>query len=536
MEAVIFNTPHLPDALRQALNYAGDDGFVASLPQLLHARVNASYDNEIWNDWFTANSEENVVKSTDGRHLVVAVHGGGILSLPDRIEKMYRAESGGMTADRGGKITNDEARGLLEGKLPDATQIPIYTFEEFKRGVDKLPQRYAVIMDLNLAKQSRNGYTEFGDLEDDPLMIVRAGGVEPLAAYLDKARKRRNTMKMGAWHPYASVDPEQPQSRVIFLAGSPGGVGSEGDSDLQGYDVDYGIGGDANIHNRGRYIGVAPQSASTSLCSLPFGPADMEADGTADTKMEANIVFETHLARALQEALTLAGDHGFVASIPQLIHARVRAPFDNDVWKHKFTANSEESVLQTSDGRCVVVTVHGGGILGSPGRIVRAFQTGSSGITGQYAAKLSEQEACDLLEGKLPDGTRIPVFPFDDFRRGIANLPSRYAVATELNVARESKRGYEHIDSLMEDPLMIVHAGGIEQLAAYLGKLRGRQNSFGTWHPFNFTGFDPTQPQTRVLFLSDDGDILAGNGLVNMGRYVAITPRNGVTSLRHLRF
>ena len=31
-------------AFRQAVHYAGDDGFVASLPQLLHARVNADYD------------------------------------------------------------------------------------------------------------------------------------------------------------------------------------------------------------------------------------------------------------------------------------------------------------------------------------------------------------------------------------------------------------------------------------------------------------------------------------------------------------
>ena len=54
MEAEIFFDSFLPDALLLALNYAGDDGFVASLPQLLHARANASYDNIIWNTWFTS--------------------------------------------------------------------------------------------------------------------------------------------------------------------------------------------------------------------------------------------------------------------------------------------------------------------------------------------------------------------------------------------------------------------------------------------------------------------------------------------------
>ncbi len=49
LEAAIIYDSHLPDALRRALEYAGDDGFVASMPQLLHARANAPYDNEIWN-------------------------------------------------------------------------------------------------------------------------------------------------------------------------------------------------------------------------------------------------------------------------------------------------------------------------------------------------------------------------------------------------------------------------------------------------------------------------------------------------------
>jgi len=60
MQAEIIFEPHIPTALRRALQYAGDDGFVASMPQLLHARANAPYDNIIWNTWFTSNSEESV--------------------------------------------------------------------------------------------------------------------------------------------------------------------------------------------------------------------------------------------------------------------------------------------------------------------------------------------------------------------------------------------------------------------------------------------------------------------------------------------
>ena len=61
MQAAIIFEPHIPTALRRALEYAGKDGFVASMPALLHARTNAPYDNIIWNTWFTSNSEESVV-------------------------------------------------------------------------------------------------------------------------------------------------------------------------------------------------------------------------------------------------------------------------------------------------------------------------------------------------------------------------------------------------------------------------------------------------------------------------------------------
>ena len=81
MEAEIIFEPHVPNALRRALDYAGDDGFVASMPQLLCARANAPYDNIIWNTWFTSNSEESVVTTPQGNHVVVAVHGGGGFDL-----------------------------------------------------------------------------------------------------------------------------------------------------------------------------------------------------------------------------------------------------------------------------------------------------------------------------------------------------------------------------------------------------------------------------------------------------------------------
>ena len=281
-EATIIFESYLPDALRRALDYAGQDGFIASLPQLLHARANAPYDNIIWNTWFSANSEESVVKTRGGRRVLVSVHGGGIFASPERFEQVYRASvdrssPDGYTGQYAAKISRQEASGLLEGRLPDGAEIPVFPFSELRRGIQRLPRRYAVVMDFETAKNSATGYLAFDDLREQPLMIVRAGGVEAAAAYLDRARDRHNTRIMGNWHPYNRVDPDRPQTRVLFLTGNRDGVGTEDDDDeIYGYDADSGIGGEACIHNTSiiniaRYVAVAPVDAARSVRHLAFG-------------------------------------------------------------------------------------------------------------------------------------------------------------------------------------------------------------------------------------------------------------------------
>ncbi len=132
MEATIIYDSYLPDALRRALEYAGEDGFVASMPQLLHARANASYDNDIWNTWSLAsNSEENITRTPQGNNVVVAVHGGGIFATPERFRKLYHSNVSrhcetGYTGLFAGKITAQEAGDVVVGKLPDGTQIPVF--------------------------------------------------------------------------------------------------------------------------------------------------------------------------------------------------------------------------------------------------------------------------------------------------------------------------------------------------------------------------------------------------------------------------
>ncbi len=292
MEAAIIYDSHLPDALRQALEYAGDDGFVASMPQLLHARANAPYDNEIWNTRsFTSNSEESVARTRQGNHVVVAVHGGGIFASPERFKRLYHASVNrfselGFTGLFGAKISEGEAQDVVDGKLPDGSEIPVFPYNVFKRGIADLPRRYAIVLDFETAKNSKSGNETFDDLKDDPLMIVRAGGVEAAAAYLDKARDRNKSAVMGNWHCLNDIDPDQPQTRVLFLGGNEGGAETEVRRVLsdkeRGYigiwgthsripiDAEYGIRADTSMINVARYVAVAPRNVSTSLRDLPF--------------------------------------------------------------------------------------------------------------------------------------------------------------------------------------------------------------------------------------------------------------------------
>ena len=275
MVARIFFDSYGTLALRQALRYAGDDGFVASLPQLLHARANADYDNIIWNTWFTANSEESVVTTPQGNHVVVTVHGGGIFGKPSRMNHALRADlsrhnTDGLTGQYAAKITEAEAGDLLRGRLPDGTELPIYEFDAFRQGIADLPWRYGVVLDFDTAKKSETGYVNFDVLRDDPIMICRAGGVDAAAAYLDKARKRNDTSKMKIVHGHDQIDPDELQTLLLTLGGNKGGVGSAGHEGLSwGYGEDWGLSASGPV-GMDRYVAVAPRNASTSLQHLDF--------------------------------------------------------------------------------------------------------------------------------------------------------------------------------------------------------------------------------------------------------------------------
>jgi hypothetical protein len=105
-----------------------------------------------------------------------------------------------------------------------------------------LPRRYAVVMDFETARTSQCGFTSFDELKDDPLMIVRAGGAEAAAAYLDKAQEYYGTSVMGSWHRFDDMDPMLPQTWVPFVYDCLGGA-----SDRESLDPRMRVEGNADI-------------------------------------------------------------------------------------------------------------------------------------------------------------------------------------------------------------------------------------------------------------------------------------------------
>lgn len=203
-----FFNAHLIDALIEAQGYAGKNGYVASMPQLLNGRVTSPYGDEIWTNFFTANSKEYVGKTAQGNPVVVAIHSGGISSY--------------------GKISEAEIKNLLEGRLSDENQIPVYSFSEFKNGIFGLPRQYAVVMDFDEVKKTDSGYQDADGLENNSLFIVRTGGVEQAHEYIKKVKDYYQTNKYGHSHPFANADPNKPQGYWLSL----GNQDFDGISDL----------------------------------------------------------------------------------------------------------------------------------------------------------------------------------------------------------------------------------------------------------------------------------------------------------------
>lgn len=120
---------------------------------------------------------EQVFGKTRGNNYVAAViHGGTILSDPDR---MTQALEEGLTPLDTVRITNDELRSLINGRYKDE-EFPMYAFSEFKDGITDLPPKYGIVMDWKDVRDVESMIWK--NAVNNPLMISLLGGTEMVAS------------------------------------------------------------------------------------------------------------------------------------------------------------------------------------------------------------------------------------------------------------------------------------------------------------------------------------------------------------------
>lgn len=113
------------ESFLKAVEYAGREGYVATLPQVLDFRVKEpcgkpDWDG-LWDNYTDTMSAEYVGYSRGGVPLLIVAHGIGPLSTQRGIRSVYAAGA----ADTGGRITQEEFLALESGVYGPVDLVPL---------------------------------------------------------------------------------------------------------------------------------------------------------------------------------------------------------------------------------------------------------------------------------------------------------------------------------------------------------------------------------------------------------------------------
>lgn len=161
--------------------------------------------------------------------------------------------------------------------------------------------------------------------------------------------------------------------------------------------------------------------------------------------LNGEVFCDKKMSNALQLALDFAGPKGYVVTMPELIATKAKTGKINNSFKEIFyNAHTEENIGVDKQGRFyavnkpVLVLVNGGGIL-NPKRIKKACDKTFFNECSKYA----DDEFNDLLDGRLPDGTSIKLYHFnDEIMNNISDLPHQFGIVMPYSVAQNTKSSF----------------------------------------------------------------------------------------------
>lgn len=164
-------------SFNQATAYAGDDGHVATLPDVIDARLavpphddlNVSVRGGPWDTYYTTMSSEFVGLSKGGVKIMIVAHGIGPMSTLEGVKSAYSHEFKDRSrSNRGGRISAEEFRKLEGGHYGEVGIIELEPY--------MARYQYPFISSLRLS-----------ELREDPLVLARLGG--RALEYLDRHAK-----------------------------------------------------------------------------------------------------------------------------------------------------------------------------------------------------------------------------------------------------------------------------------------------------------------------------------------------------------
>jgi len=124
-----FHDDGLPAAWKQAMKFAGQGGRIATLPDIVAARLESKPGDLPWETYFTTLTAEYCGLTKAGNHILIVAHGVGPMSTLDGICQAYSHEYQDKNRSRrGGRITQQEFWDLEAGKFG---QIEVIDLDEY---------------------------------------------------------------------------------------------------------------------------------------------------------------------------------------------------------------------------------------------------------------------------------------------------------------------------------------------------------------------------------------------------------------------
>jgi len=164
IRAMAFYHPHgLVAAWKQAMLFAGEGGRIATLPDIVDARVATPRGGVAWNSYFTTASAEYYGLDRDGRPVVAVAHGIGPLATLESCLKAYAKDGEGRR--RTGRISRDDFLRLLDGAWGEIHVVDWAAY---------VSRRGTGMIHVQLARESAF----------DPWTVARLGGPARAAGYL----------------------------------------------------------------------------------------------------------------------------------------------------------------------------------------------------------------------------------------------------------------------------------------------------------------------------------------------------------------